>query len=171
MESKNDPTRRKKTILERIRKGKAGQILPRFKQDLELALEAQVALQNVLDLEVTQDLRNRFFERVKGKRDVHQEVWPEEDVRRVWDTVSHIAQRVTGKRAVLFHSFHEYFGALLLDAGEVLGRAEAVWRIVGEDLCLCTSELAGGFCLERNHYGDRDEYELTTWGAFCNRGG
>jgi hypothetical protein len=53
----------------------------------------------------------------------------------------------------------------------VLKNAEAVWRVVDEDLSITTPEGSDGLCLERNFYKDDGKYvadgiyELSAWGV------
>jgi hypothetical protein len=152
----------------RQRSEKGQQLLPEFKKELENALGTTVALDDFLSLAETQSLRGAFFEKVRGASDVHRTFWNTDRSEALWSAVGRASSGVEGMDAILFHHFNEYVGAVVVPVSNVLANPEQVWGVVEEDLCLCTSEISDGFCLELNHYGHKiADYEVTAWGIFA----
>ena len=152
----------------RQRSEKGQQLLPKFKKELENALGATVALDDFLSLGETQSLRGAFFEKVRGATDVQRNFWNTDRSEALWSAVGRASSGVEGMDAILFHHFNEYIGAVVVPVSNVLDNPVQVWGVVEEDLCLCTSELSDGFCLELNHYAHKiADYEVTAWGIFA----
>ncbi len=150
----------------RLRRRKGEQMLPELRKRLEQALGQPVPEADFLDLEATERLRAKFFDRVRSRQGVTRRTWRPSEVQDVWRTAASIGRRMGHARAVLFHSLNRYIGAVVVPVGPTLGRAEEVRRAVREDLCLTSPDLSSGLCLAFDHYPDRDEWELITWGAF-----
>lgn len=164
-----------KELQRRLREHKGRQLMPDFKSQLSRFLGHEIENTDFVGIETTEELRSKFFEkiknsRIKGDPDVRCKIWDPTEIPQIWAFVANIASCVDKVKAVLFHRLDEYTGAVLVPARTVLVSAEAVWGIVGgprgQDLCLSSIDLASGFCLEFDHYADRDEYELTMWGVF-----
>lgn len=157
---------RRNTAL-RLRQHRGQQLLPEFRSRLATVLGYQLTPTDILDIETTERLRDAFFEKVKHKLGTQGFIWDTSDASDVWSTTADIGSRLAGTKAILFHAVDEYIGAVSVPADSALTKAQEVWWVVQQDLCLCTPDLSDGFCLEFNHYSDRDEYELTCWGIFA----
>lgn len=150
----------------RLRRHTGRQMVPELRVRLEQALGQPVPETDFLDLEATERLRAEFFDRVRSRHGVTRMTWRASEVQDVWRMAESIGRRMGEARAVLFHWLNRYIGAVVVPVGPTLGRAEEVRRAVREDLCLTSPDLSSGLCLAFDHYPDRDEWELITWGAF-----
>ncbi len=134
---------------------------------LEVALDQKVYSDDFVPLEKTDQLREAFFKMITENEGNTRITWSGDKTIEVMRIISEI--RCPGAKVVVFHQYDKFTGALIVDPKAVLSHVQDIWPIVDQDLSLCTETLDDGFCLEFNHYGNHDEYELTTWGFFSPR--
>lgn len=138
---------------------------------LEEACSATVAPQSFLSLEQTQELKSKFFDKVKNRTAYFYRYWSPQQLSEVEMLLRVLSFDVDGMQVVLFSEVDQYTGAVVLPASGVLANARKVWEVVKGDLALTTSDLQHGLCLEHNfynesgHYSKEGFYELTAWGA------
>jgi hypothetical protein len=154
----------------RLRRNRGKYLLPDFKEKLEAALGRPIGDQDFLDLEVSDRLRQQFFARVKSRADAFHWTWTPREEGEMRALVAKVAGLTQDLPAALFHALNDSLGAVIVPAGLALSRVGLLWPVLRQDLCLATLDLSGGFCLEHNHYGDHDEWELTAWGPFEPQG-
>jgi hypothetical protein len=150
----------------RLRENKGRHLQKELATSLERVLGTPADEVEFLDIDSTASMRDRFFEHVKeAPRDARRQ-WPGSSGE-PFHHLRKMALADRGDRAYLLNRHDYYTGAVSVSVAPVLAQAKEVWDVVGEDLCLATHEASDGFCLAFDHYFDRDEYELTTWGSFA----
>jgi len=168
-----------KELQRRLREHKGRRLLADLKERLERLLDCEINHSDFVGVQATEQLRAAFFERIIRSRnesdpEVRSKTCEPSRVSQIWEEVADIASCVGGMNAVLLHRLDEFTGAVIIPARIVLARARDVWEfeggILGGELCLCSMDATSGFHLDFNHYYDRDEYELTTWGVFARCG-
>jgi hypothetical protein len=142
----------------------------RFREELAESLGRVLGMSpeevEFLDVDATAALRDRFFEHVKHAPADERRTWPGLSAE-PFHYLRKMALAEQGEGVYLLNRHDGYTGAVYVSAAAVLARAQDVWEVVGEDLCLVGPESSDGLCLAFDHYADRDEYELTTWGSFA----
>ncbi|MCP9496761.1 MAG: hypothetical protein MSG64_20180 [Pyrinomonadaceae bacterium MAG19_C2-C3] len=138
---------------------------------LEEACGGAVVPENFLSLEDTQELKSKFFDKVKNKTAYFYRYWSPQELGEVEMLLRVLSFDVDGMQVVLFSEVDQYTGAVILPASRVLANARKVWGVAKGDLALTTSDLQHGLCLEHNFYNESGDYskegfyEITAWGA------
>jgi hypothetical protein len=163
---------KRKSLSLAVRRNRGSQILGGWIAALKEACGFEATPENFLTLEETEELKRKFFERVKSKNNCFHRYWPQEALRDIASLLKGLGPAAYSTTVALFSNVDKYIGAVSLPAGRVLSNPEAVWKVVDEDLSITTLDLQHGLCLEYNFYTDGGEYiregfyELTAWGVF-----
>lgn len=129
--------------------------------------------EHFLPLGDTDDLKNRFADRLKEGPGLVRRNLPKASLRRLAEALLELSRSMESTPLVVFNSIDEYIGAVQLPANVVLQNFLAVWDVVGEDFSVATRELQSGLCVEINFYDTDGRYvkdgicELTAWGIFA----
>jgi hypothetical protein len=150
----------------RLRENKGRHLRKELAERLGRVLGRPAEEVEFLDVDATAALRDGFFEHVKHAPAEERRRWPGSSTE-PFHQLRKMALAGEGEGAYLLNRHDYYTGAALVPAAAALARAREVWEVVGEDLCLAGREGSDGLCLAFDHYFDRDEYELTTWGSFA----
>jgi hypothetical protein len=164
----SDP-RRRRDLERRLRENKGRHLRRELAESLGRVLGTSPEEVDFLDIHSTAALRDKFFEHVKHAPAEERRQWPGSSAE-PFHHLRKMALADEGDSAYLLNRHDYYTGAVHVPAAAVLARAKEVWEVVGEDLCLTGREGSDGLCLAFDHYVDRDEYELTTWGKFAELG-
>lgn len=156
-------------------RNRGAQVLSEWVTTLRDACGFEASSANLLSLKETEDLKKAFFEKLKDGAAVVRRYWPQNAFDEVVAYLCDLEAHISTMTVVLFSSMDQYIGAVKLSAEIVLIHAEAIWKVVNENLCVTTLDLQHGLCLEFNFYTEEGEYvkegvyELITWGAFSSQ--
>jgi hypothetical protein len=158
-----------------IRRNKGRLIQSDWLLSLSAATGLELCANNLIDVDVTVAIRDRFFAKLRDDRTLARRFWPREALDELTSYLAAGADRLKEEPVVLFSSVDHLIGSLELPANAVLRHAEAVWKAVQNDLTMTTRNLEHGMCLEESMYSssgeyvERGPYELATWGAFSEK--
>ena len=153
------------------RRSHGAEILAEWIAALEEACGGVVTPANFLPLEETQELKSKFFNKVKNRTAYFYRYWAPQAFNDVEMLLRVLSFDVDQMEVVLFSEVDKYTGAVVLPADRVLANARKVWSVVKEDLSITSPDLQHGMCLEHNFYNESGVYskegfyELTAWGA------
>lgn len=166
----NEHIRERRELLQRESKGR--NIRPDWIQKMNSACGVLLTEDKFLPLDVTAQLRERFFDKVRSNDLFHK--WF--SATQLDDLVGHLCQLQTllknPREVILFHSKDTFLGVVKIDIRVVLSNIKAVWEVVEDDFSLSTPDVTSGICVEHGFYNEHGNYvsdgayELTTWGVF-----
>jgi hypothetical protein len=143
-----------------------------FQAQMSAALQRELRPEQVLSLAETDQLRTSFGEAALSRIDALRMKWPVSDEAATWAMLDQIASCVDDREVYLLHSMNYFIGAIAVSARFALLHARDLSEATKEDLALVSRDVHHGLSMGLNHYYQRDEYELISWGTFsCWRHG
>ena len=158
-----------KDFIFRAAKGK--KIMPEIIKKSATLRGFSVTPSDFLHLEQTDKIKERFFNFVKNGSGFKC-YFSRENIDRFFIRLEEKDFNEIDERLLLFGSFDEYVGALLVPLSFVYNNKNTIFEFVEQDLAMATIDLTHGFCLELNYYDQDGTYvkegifELTAWGFF-----
>jgi len=168
---------RKRALDEAVRRNRARRLAPQWLADLSSHLGCGVGPDDLLSIDQTRRLRERFFGRVSDIAVEGTGRACAEGARLIWSgrlcpcamsALELLARTVGEQTVVMFNSVDEVIGAVRVPVGRALAAAETLTDFAEMDLCLTTMSVECGLCFEQDRFGKLPRCELTVWGEWAD---
>jgi hypothetical protein len=149
----------------------AKRVLPAWLQKLRVATGIKLTPDHFLSHAETISLKALFYETLARLPQSAKRNWPIADRDKLALQLAGLCSSAPNTEVIVFHSDDEQLGAFRLRADVALQFPFELWKVLGEDLRLLTTDCDSGLCLGVEQYslhGDfcaQEIYEYAGWGC------
>mgnify|MGYP001558592653 CR=1 FL=1 len=154
-----------------LRKNKGRLLRPKWTRALKEASGFMATPQDFLSLEETETMKAAFLNASRSQG-VLRRYRNKGELSAITASIRRLSHDAGSIPVLLFSRVDDVLGAVCLPAAPVLNHPTSVWKVVGEDLCIATTDMGTGLRVETNFYHEDGAYvktgfyELSAWGRF-----